>query len=710
MKKLHKQKNIDSKIKSQSNSRRTPIVWQALISVGLLTAPTYFVANASTTALSTVHTAYKSQFLKENHPNRHIVTEGEVFYSIASRFLVDPTKWLILWRNGGNNSSNPSKLYPGDLLELTMNENNQPGLKLISKNKKDIYFNDAHDFKKELMASIKNSSSNNINQSKSFFSDKYLPKVELSIKGGKERSIVRPGIIIPLVQTANSLVHLDIISMADTNKQFEGNFGIGYRQINNDNLFGIFAHYDIRRTRNANLLHQVTIGTEWFRDYFEFRANVYIPNTKKMKVSDGVSRITTTVGHLTEVTSFANTSFEQALRGFDVEVGGSLPSFDKLSAHVAYYNFGFDKKVKTRHGVRLRSEIKFNNWFALNGEISYDKKRKLHYFGGVRLSWNIGKSTVSNLTRLEQKMNQFPVRDIDIISHEQVQSEKLSTVTYDRNEFLEIPYHLLKDRVALNDYLTAATTPFANHILKGIILHGEINRSIDFETDTPTNSPPIAGNATPGDISTVMNALAHNNMNPYCQKVFDDSMDKMPNDFRSEMIRSMGPQGMTLAVFNNLMGFIQRNGNDGNIFNINFNQNGQQNNNRNVQRNTNNRANTNRPPQNAQERALQSVRRNAGGGNMSLEEVHQQVRLVVAGGTMIQEMNAVLTQGQNSSDVLRVLRQQREARRLARAGGVVVAPNNAQRPARPEQRHPQGGGGIVVDPNAPPAPLMPIDF
>lgn len=106
------------------------------------------------------------------------------------------------------------------------------------------------------------------------------------------------------------------------------------------------------------------------------------------------------------------------LGGFDVEAGMTIPKFDCVDVFVGYYHFP-KKDLPTIAGPRIRTNIKLNNFLHFEGEIQYDKQRKLNYFVGGRLVVPIGgnkENHLNTLSKLQQKMTQMPVRDVDVIS------------------------------------------------------------------------------------------------------------------------------------------------------------------------------------------------------------------------------------------------------------------------------------------------------
>ncbi|NQY43833.1 MAG: inverse autotransporter beta domain-containing protein, partial [Legionellales bacterium] len=248
---------------------------------------------------------------------------------------------------------------------------------------------------------------------------KYSPRIQTEGKIGNRRSIVRPAALIPLYQQSNSLIHLSLIGMSDTKSALEGNIGLGARHIVKDNIFGVYGFYDIRRSSQSNMIHQLTLGGEWFKKYFEFRFNIYLPQKKTFQISEVKNQsYYRKSGSTIDIELRSSTKVEQALPGFDIDIGAQLPSLPELTVRGAYYRFtSSDNHIESRNGFRGVLGYQLFEFLSLDFEMSYDNQRKLVYFGGLTLGYNFDglSRNQSRLTRLERKMNILPIRDIDAV-------------------------------------------------------------------------------------------------------------------------------------------------------------------------------------------------------------------------------------------------------------------------------------------------------
>ncbi|NQY43120.1 MAG: inverse autotransporter beta domain-containing protein [Legionellales bacterium] len=247
---------------------------------------------------------------------------------------------------------------------------------------------------------------------------KYSPYIQAESKLGNRRQIFRPGMVIPLYQHPRHLIYIPIIGMTDSTNALEGNIGFGIRNLLGNNILGVYGFYDIRKSSNKNIIHQVTIGIEWFRSYLEFRGNIYLPKQKAFPTSEpaNISHYKK-LGNTLELQVGIARKIEQALRGFDIDIGCQIPKMEDLTIRGGYYHFGKNRKyLETRKGLRSNLDYQLNKVFQLNLEISHDNQRKWVYFGGITASYTFEKPIESSsLTRLERKMTSLPIRDIDAV-------------------------------------------------------------------------------------------------------------------------------------------------------------------------------------------------------------------------------------------------------------------------------------------------------
>lgn len=76
-------------------------------------------------ALAVLAPGIQAATLKADAPDVYVVQPGDTLWSIAGRFLEDPWRWRDVWR--GNDLSNPDRIFPGDVLRLSL-RNGQPSI------------------------------------------------------------------------------------------------------------------------------------------------------------------------------------------------------------------------------------------------------------------------------------------------------------------------------------------------------------------------------------------------------------------------------------------------------------------------------------------------------------------------------------------------------------------------------------------------------
>lgn len=260
---------------------------------------------------------------------------------------------------------------------------------------------------------------------------KYQTRTDLIYKYSNNRTVGRAELFLPFYQTNKSLVFTDIRYWLDNKSNNEGNLGLGYRQIFDDEyILGGYGFYDRRKSEYNNVFTQATIGAELLTLNYDFRANLYSPiGTTEKSIGNGSSSYSNSYvlnGYNVVYTKQTSISSEYALKGYDIEVGRKLPLFDDFRVFLAKYRFSnYGLNVD---GYRYRGLYNFleseNSKLYLEGEHSNDNSRgNISYFG-FRCSYNFGSATKNKLTALEKRMTNQVIRDVDIVTQ-----NKSSTTT-----------------------------------------------------------------------------------------------------------------------------------------------------------------------------------------------------------------------------------------------------------------------------------------
>ena len=274
-------------------------------------------------------------------------------------------------------------------------------------------------------------------------------RVSFDLKPGTERSVARLDVLWPFWQANDRLVFTDFRLTDTDGSGFEGNFGLGYRQLfgEDDFMLGGYAFYDRRKSDTGKYYHQATLGAELFVDQLGFRVNGYLPEDDRHVI--GARRVTT--GNIGAPVPAAIPGVGLTLNGTNVITaptiipgtsGGvsrllvarerALPDFDndqELWLYGGYFRFKRGRSP-TVDGPRVRAEYRFRDVFGVaESEISFglewqeDDVRGSQTFGMVRLRIPFGakkqRKKALAKTRIARRMTEFVVRDIDIVASAQ---------------------------------------------------------------------------------------------------------------------------------------------------------------------------------------------------------------------------------------------------------------------------------------------------
>lgn len=236
-------------------------------------------------------------------------------------------------------------------------------------------------------------------------------------------------IMAPLLQSPDSLMFADIRGLDQSASAYEGNFGIGFRQICPDQqyLYGAYAFYDRRHSDVGNFFNQATVGAELKNIVWSYGLNVYMPFGQKARVNHNFDDATLVAGN--NAYSFNNILYrngkEKALPGADAEIGYSLPNVAGFTGYLGGYYFK-TADVPTISGPRVRVTYDLPGFFSkdstllnhvtLEGMSQHDNVRGTQWAAGVRLSADFGGKQQSSLTGLQRHMLDYIQRDFDVVS------------------------------------------------------------------------------------------------------------------------------------------------------------------------------------------------------------------------------------------------------------------------------------------------------
>jgi hypothetical protein len=199
------------------------------------------------------------------------------------------------------------------------------------------------------------------------------------------------------------------------------NLGGGYRWVIDGNVVGVHGWYDNFQSDLNNRFTQTTFGVELLHEDVDLRANAYIPFGEEehfVRVSDFG---TVPVFHDRTISFLGMIEEEQAMKGFDAEVG--LPLFGVPWARAyagGYYYESRDGDEAT--GPRGRIEAALSEDLSLNFMVTNDSVFDTNYNLGVeyRFSGGVPMPTFSPFhgwfRRYAQVRRQWPVatRTVDV--------------------------------------------------------------------------------------------------------------------------------------------------------------------------------------------------------------------------------------------------------------------------------------------------------
>jgi parallel beta-helix repeat protein len=184
--------------------------------------------------------------------------------------------------------------------------------------------------------------------------------VEVEGDPGNRRSIGRVATLLPFCDTGDSTSFVYVRGLWDNNHAREGDFGLGYRWLCDDSVWGGYLFYDYRKSSHHNSYQQLTVGLERYTSCFEARLNGYLSLTGEREMQNSGFSQAIIRGDQVRFLCRPN-DFERGLPGLDGEIGyryccGWLEA--KLLVGGYWFNRECYEKVA---GLKGRAELSVND-------------------------------------------------------------------------------------------------------------------------------------------------------------------------------------------------------------------------------------------------------------------------------------------------------------------------------------------------------------
>lgn len=255
-----------------------------------------------------------------------------------------------------------------------------------------------------------------------FNTEPYHPRITLNGQAGSY-GFAQIDYVYPLFTPDSALLFFDGRFQAATLGSKEINLGLVYRQLvlSDNNILGAYAWIDQLDSVAYKYYKQATFGGEFLGKVYDFRANAYIPfGTKSYQV--GTTSTPSINGNTVSVLDQGTT--EQSLPGADIEVGRVVPCIPKLHAFLDYFRFGGGDNPLV-HGERARIEYHYQYNMVFTASYSYDNVRQGIGFVGLRIG--LGGVDQAPETPMRNRMEDFVIRDVDIITVQESQTPVVFT-------------------------------------------------------------------------------------------------------------------------------------------------------------------------------------------------------------------------------------------------------------------------------------------
>jgi hypothetical protein len=154
--------------------------------------------------------------------------------------------------------------------------------------------------------------------------------------------------------------------------QFDGGAGYRWYWSDLDRIIGLNGFYDFRDTGKSSF-HQLGLGVELLGDRWDFRSNLYFPVGPQHHLIAQAGGTAVQFHEFNIVLGNQTQLYEAAMRGFDLEVGRSVPLLERFDprAYLGYYRYDAEGG-KPANGIRARLTAKVTERLQVQTQVQND--------------------------------------------------------------------------------------------------------------------------------------------------------------------------------------------------------------------------------------------------------------------------------------------------------------------------------------------------
>lgn len=262
------------------------------------------------------------------------------------------------------------------------------------------------------------------------------PHIDAYAKLGSDRRLTGTEAFLPLSWNGKFLSFADLRFVTDDADGQEVNAGLGVRRVSDDAsyILGGYGFLDRRRSSTDHLYTQLTLGTEFLTENWDFRVNAYAPLSQEKTLSETTLPTALSLSGTGIIASGGtSTSKEKPLFGADFEVGTKLSFlnktiFEDTRAYAGAYHFDASD-VDSMNGTRFRIETAPLEWLRFGAEIQNDTIRGETSFVEARVRfpldfWNKSAKQKSLQPKegISKRLDTRIVRDVDVVTQTNAQA------------------------------------------------------------------------------------------------------------------------------------------------------------------------------------------------------------------------------------------------------------------------------------------------